>query len=173
MSLFFSLSACGSSFESEQQPGTAGGKNPVDAVSTFFRELNSALQDPDIVNRDVRQAWTGRLASYFAPSERIIQRDAMGTMLANFAEGLNQLEDDQQIIVEILYSSIDLVEAHDDRATVRILDGWLRMRHVQVLPGGNQRVISDQRQPLSEIIGSRTEEFPVLRVNGRWFITER
>jgi hypothetical protein len=166
------LIACGVPVETEQQNLEAGGQTPQAVATSFFNDLNQALQDPQIIEPETRDTWAARLSSYFAPSERMNQRTAIAYMLNTFADGQRQLEPNHTLTIEILFSSIELVEERGDHATVHIVDGWLRLREVQITPNGRQNVIRDQRRALLDVLGYHRDELPVLRVNNRWFMTE-
>ncbi len=145
---------------------------PEEVVERFLYDLNGALQDPNITQTDVREQWALQLANYFVPNERLDQRAEMNIMLHRFARGLTQLEDDQYLTVAIVYTDITLQEMTDDRATVQIVEGWLRLMQVRVAENGRQMVEKDQGRPLSEIIGYGSDALPLLQVGGYWFITE-
>ncbi len=166
------LVACGVPVETDQPDLEAGGQTPQAVMTSFFNDLNQALQDPQIVEPETRDFWAARLANYFAPSERLSQRMAIAYMLANVADDQRQLADDHVLTIEILFSSIELVEERGDHAIVHIVDGWVRLREVQINSNGRQNVIRDQRRSFREVLGLTSDELAVLRVNNRWFMTE-
>lgn len=157
--------------EEESLPVEAG--TPESVVAYFIRDLNSALNDPAIVEQEPRRQWAGRLANYFAPGERMTHRRSLALMLANVAASMQELETNQKLTVELTYSSIELTEQNDERAYVRIVDGWLRLKKVQLEPDGRQTIVRDQGRPLSDIIGDYSGDLPLVWSSGRWCITER
>lgn len=150
---------------------TIGRETPTLLVSDFFTDFNQALQDPQLDDEEIREIWALRLASYFAPSEQVVHRQALSHMLANFAYGSAQFAENQRLIVEILYSDITVKE-HGNHALVALVKGEVRLRRVRIEPNGTLTVQSDQRVPLSTVLGDYSEALPALRVNERWFLTE-
>lgn len=167
------LGACGLPLDAEQETDNLGSETPEEVVTSFFDSLNQALRDPQLTDLEVRRIWAGRLASYFAPSERTDQRYVLGRMLANYAADLETLESDQVLTLEVSYSGAQVVEQEDDFARVRLLDANLRFRQLQISEGGYRQVLRDQQRPLYEVLGQESRTFPVVEVNGRWFLTER
>lgn len=161
---------CGVPVEIEQED--TGGETPREVVGHFLDNLNQALQDPNLEQPKVREVWALQLASHFAPSERANQRLALEDMLTRFATSLSALGEDEQLTIEIRYESIRLDEQHGNRGSVYIVDGWLNLRQVHVAENGRKTVRRDQGGPLLEVIGLKSKVLPVLRVNGRWFLTE-
>lgn len=161
---------CGVPVEIEQE--SAGGETPQEVAGHFLDDLNRALQDPNIQRAKVREVWSIQLASHFTPSERANQRLAFEDMLSTFATSLAALDESEHLTIEVRYESIRLDEQHGSRGSVHIVDGWLNLRQVHVAENGKKTVQRDQGGPLPEVIGLESQVLPVLRVNGRWFLTE-
>lgn len=166
------LTACSTPVETEEDIGN-GSHNPQIVAERFFEDLNLALQDPQLGETEIRRSWAERLASHFAPSERTIQRDGFNQTLRNFAYNLAQLEDTERFTAEISYTTIEVVAEQDDLAVIRLVDGELHLKKTRVSAENRQEVLFDLRRPLTDVIGQTSGVFPVLRVNGRWFMTER
>jgi hypothetical protein len=168
------LTACGVPAEAEQEVAIMGGATPEEVVTDFFVNFNAALQDPEIDRQETRRMWAERLSSYFAPSERVDQRVTLQFMLANYAERVALLGDDQEATLEVSYEGV-LVRSEDEtRANVRLLDGFLRYRQVHVAENGYRSVVYDDERPLNDVLGKQQNDgFPVLQVGDRWFLTER
>lgn len=171
--LCFFVAACGVPLEAEQEGVGVGGESPRAVASTFFTVLNEALRDPQLKELETRRIWAERLASYFAPSERIDQRYVLDRMLASFGAGLEELEANHILTLEITYSDIVVTEDDAEHASVRLVDGTLRYRRVRVEQNGYRSVLRDEQQSLSHVLGLQEESFPVVQVNGRWFMTEQ
>lgn len=167
------LAGCGEPLEIETGIIGAGGSRPELVAAGFFDDLNEALQDPNITKPETRRTWAERLASYFAPSERVDQRKVIEKTLGTFAFEAGQLAEDQRLIVEVVYTNVELVEQIDNLARVRLTDGRLRLQRLRVSEDDQEQILFEQERPLAEVIGQEDNIFPVLRVNGRWFITER
>lgn len=150
-----------------------GGSSPEAVTESFFEDFNLALSDPDLDKDETRRSWSERLASYFAPAERIDQRIALGQMLAKFDASQHQLEEGQHLVFEVSFTAVEVVERADDQARVRLIDGKLHVRRVLEHDDGNLEILREQERPLMETIGQTSGTIPVLRVNGLWFLTER
>lgn len=167
------LTACAAPLEAEPERGSVGGESPLAVAVAFVGGLNEALQDPQLRELEVRRAWAERLASYFAPSERVDQRYVLGRMLARFAAGLAGHEANQILTLEITYSDIQVIEENSEHAQVRLLDGTMRYRRVRVEENGYRTVLRDEQHVLADVLGLQDGVLPVVQVNGRWFLTER
>lgn len=154
------------------QNETEGGSTPEEVVEYFLTNLNETLQSPDIELRENRQIWAVRLSNYFTPAERDYQRVVIGTMLATFARGLENLAENQRLVVEIVYTELVADESETNQTHVHIIDGELHLRWMRVDPGGAEVVQRDLRVPLTDMLGEYGKTFPVMQVNGRWFLTE-
>jgi len=171
--ILWGLSACGTPLEIDQDSVSFGGSTPEIVVERFFEDLNLAFQDPDIVNPDTRRIWSERLSRHFAPNERLAQRTVLGQGLRTFASGLLQLADDQQLITEITYDTLERVAVTSTSATVRVVNGKIRMQRLRIVDQRNHETLFTQERPLSVVIGQDSEMLPVVQVNGYWFMTER
>jgi hypothetical protein len=168
------LAGCSLPEDVEGNERAIGGETPEAVIRSFFDSLNTALQDPEITEQETRQVWAERLATYFAPSERIDQRDILWQMLADFATRLERVDEHMEITLEVTYEGMYIAEQSDDSAMVRLVGGTLHFRRVWVAENGYRSIVTDQRHSLNEVLGqSEQGGFAVLRVNGRWFLTER
>jgi hypothetical protein len=171
------LVGCGVPVEAERDDEIIGGDTPDAALIGFVSIFNEALNDPEIINIEARRTWAERLASFFAPSERVEQRGNLQVMLANFAARIEQIDDNEEVTLEITYEGVivdDTDDTDDTYANVRLLSGNLRFRRVYVAENGYREVLVDQEHPINDVLGQSGDSgFPVLRVGGRWFLTER
>ncbi len=165
------LSACAIAPTPSQELISGGGSSPEDVTESFFEDLNAALQDAELQDEEIRRSWTERLASRFAPSERASRRSLLGQMLADFAF-VRQNAAGERYQVEVLYNQVMLVSRDNDRASVRLIDGKIRITRYREDENGDQAIISEQERPLSDVIGLSGDAFPVIRVEQRWFLTE-
>jgi hypothetical protein len=167
------LAACGVPVE-EQDEQQLGGATPEDSIATFVADLNAALSDPELTEREVRQRWARRLASSFAPVERVDQRYVMQQMLADYASRRADLGNNLEVSLEISYEGLQVLNRQSDYPTVRLVNGAMRLREVRVAENGYRNIVNDQQYPLTELLGQGPQDgFPVVRVSGRWFLTER
>jgi hypothetical protein len=166
------LAGCAAVPGIEQEASSLGGTTPEEATADFVQRFNEALQDPALTELETRRIWAERLASYFAPSERVDQRYVLQRMLASFAAGMGQLEADQHMTLEISYSALQVMDESRQRATVRLVDGTLRFRRVRVTEDERRIVLLDQQRPLAQTLGLQQGTVPLVQVNGRWFLTE-
>lgn len=166
--LLLLLSACAN--VEQMSPSLVGGGNtPQDVVTSFVEDFNKALRDPQLDTRTRQNYWADLLASYFAPSERVDQRQNMAQALMTFAGGVDQLDADQKLVVEVTYSGIELSNQHDDRANIRLVDGTL---HLRIVRNSDQKTITDVQRPFDATIGQRDGTLPLVQLNGHWFLTE-
>jgi hypothetical protein len=158
----------------DEESSDLSGDTPEDVATNFFASLNEALQDPQLTEEQTRRAWAERLANYFAPTERAEQRQALGEMLAYFAADVEQLDNNQQMTLEVDFSGVQVIEPDslNEHVKVRLTDATIRYRLIQLGENGSRRILRDQQRPLYEVLGQEEETFPVIQVNGRWFITE-
>ncbi|MCG8350953.1 MAG: hypothetical protein MI924_24540, partial [Chloroflexales bacterium] len=87
-----------------------GGSSPEAVAESFFEDFNLALSDPKLGETETRLSWSERLASYFAPAERIDQRIAFGQMLVNFNASQYQLGEGQRLVFEVSFTTVEVVE---------------------------------------------------------------
>jgi hypothetical protein len=164
------LSACATATPT-QELISGGGSSPEDVTESFFEDLNAALQDADLQDAEIRRSWTERLASRFAPSERASRRSLLGQMLADFAF-VRENQAGERYQIEVLYNRVMLVSRDNDQASVRLIDGKIRITRYREAANGDQAIINEQERSLSEVIGLTSDVFPVIRVEQRWFLTE-
>lgn len=169
-SLLIATSGCDLALGSLQESQDA--LQPEAVVAAFITDFNSALQDPNIQQRETRQAWAIRLANYFAPAERAVQQSTLGFMLANFAGGLENLAENQRLVIEISYANLETVEQSEHQAQVAIVEGELLLRRMRVEPNGAIILQDTQEYPLSHVLGMYSDMLPVVWVSGQWFLTE-
>jgi hypothetical protein len=168
------LAACGVPVEVEQDEQQLGGATPEDVAAIFVADLNAALSDVELDQIETRRRWAGRLASSFAPVERVDQRYVLQQMLADYVDQRAALADDLELSLEISYEAIRVVNRQSDFPLVRLIGGAIRLREVRVAENGYRSIVSDQQYPLTDLLGQRGRDgFPVVRVGGRWFLTER
>ncbi len=174
LSLLLLLTACGVPVEVEQDEQQLGGTTPEDVAEAFVADLNAALSDPELDQIETRRRWAGRLASAFAPVERVDQRYVLQQMLADYVNQRTDLASDLELSLEISYEGIQVVNRQSDYPMVRLIGGAIRLREVRVAENGYRSIVSDQQYPLTDLLGQGAQNgFPVVRVSGRWFLTER
>lgn len=162
------LTGCAAAVEADSS-GT-GGSSPEAVTESFFEDLNAALQDPALDDLEKRRLWAARLAGHFAPSERITQRTFMARTLADLSYNLSQ-RSDERLLIEIIYSRIEMVERRSDEARVRLVDGKIRLTWYRDERDGSRLVLREQERSLTEVIGLSSGVFPTVRVNRQWFLT--
>jgi hypothetical protein len=145
-----------------------GGITPETVIERFVSDLNDALRDPALATPETNRAWAERLANHFAPSERVDQRTALRTMLSSFAASLSQLETGQRLLLDLSYSDVVIISREQNRAMVALNDGVLSLRWISA----NGDVIRQRSRSLTELLDIRNGGLPVIRVDGRWFLTE-
>lgn len=145
-----------------------GGSSPEQVVESFVEDLNKALADKNLAEASVRRSWAERLASYFAPSERIDQRTAMGEMLAGFVDGAQRPVVGSTLSLSITFTRIELLSRSDDKALVAIVDGTLLARWRD----DKGELLRERSAGLMDVIGQTSGGLPVLRVGSQWFLTE-
>ncbi|RRR75238.1 MAG: hypothetical protein EI684_05225 [Candidatus Viridilinea halotolerans] len=161
------LSACGSVLSVNELVG-AGGGSPRQVVESFLEDLNAALTDPELATPEARRAWAERLASHFAPSERVDQRNAMAAMLARFAASAASPAVGAYATLELTFSGTEIIEQHDGRALVRVVDGQFVLRFYNA----NGDLIRERSGGLIDLIGAQRDGLPTLQVGENWFMTE-
>jgi len=171
----FMLSACASSAVSNEVVDEAamsgGGTSPEVTVESFLSDLNKALKDPDLNRADVRDTWAESLANYFVPVERGAQRAAIRASLDNLAEGVSQLNADEEVSFEISFEPARRVREDQDTVYVEVPNAMISMVIQRTSNRGNT-TIWQQDESLGYLIGSNENIFPVMRVGVRWFLTE-
>jgi hypothetical protein len=173
--LLLGLAGCGGlSATPTPEPAEASGvNNPEPVVESFFEDLGKALNDPQLANDERRSYWVEQLAGYFAPGERDDQRLALREALGSFAGDLSRLEDGEVLKIEMrgFRDSRKSLSADGTRATVELPDATISMLITQASDKG-PITIYEQPIALSRIIGNATNSVPLVRIGGRWYLTE-
>jgi hypothetical protein len=162
----FLLSACGQPVALEET--AQGGASPEQVVESFLEDLNAALNDPSLDEIEVRRGWAERLAGYFAPSERVDQRIAMGEMLAGFVVTSRQPVVGDRMVMELTYSTVGVLSRTDETALVEVVDGAFILRWLNA----EGDLLRERTGSVMDIIGQTSGGLPVLRVGAQWFLTE-
>lgn len=174
------LAGCASQAPAVRQdelPG-AGGSIPEAAVEGFFEDLNRALADPSLGDDETRERWAETLAGYFAPSERIRQRAALARTLDAFLVSVDKAaaegQPDEQTLVTLEIQPqpvmVRTLRQQATRAEVELVDARLYLKIMRV-QGDRQRVIWEQTEPLQQLIGRQDGSVPLVRIDGRWFLS--
>jgi hypothetical protein len=145
-----------------------GNATPEGVVASFLDDLNAALADPNLADAAVRRSWAERLAGFFAPSERADQRQALGAMLAGFADSAARPAFGTRVQLEVSYTTTELLERSGDEALVGVVDGVVTLRWLD----DDGEVVRERAGALTELIGQASGGLPVLRVGPSWFLTE-
>lgn len=162
----FLLSSCGAAVL-EEDIGL-GGITPEAVVESFLEDLNAALAEPDLGVAAVRQAWANRLASYFAPGERADQRLALREMLDGFASANARPARGQRAELVITYDRIRALRTDELTAQVEVVNAVITVRWLDA----NGEVLLERSGALLRLIGREARGLPVVRVEGRWYLTE-
>lgn len=160
------LTACGQTVALEET--AQGGASPEQVVESFLEDLNAALNDPSLDQVDVRRGWAERLAGYFAPSERVDQRTAMGDMLVGFVASSRQPVVGERMVMELTYSNVEVLQRDANTALVEITDGTFVLRWLNA----TGEPLRERSGSIMEVIGQPSGGLPVLRVGAQWFLTE-
>lgn len=165
------LAGCGET-EAPREGQLSGINNPESVVVSFFEDLGDALKDPSLGSAERRGYWVDRLAGYFAPNERDDQRLALREALGSFAGDLEQLEADETLTLELRgFERVRKVSEEGERATVQLPEATLYMLITRATESGPV-TIYEQPIALSRLIGSAQNTVPLVRVGGRWYLTE-
>jgi hypothetical protein len=151
----------------------SGVNNPEPVVESFFEDLGAALNDPRLAEAERRTYWVEQLAGYFAPNERDDQRLALREALGSFAEDMAKLADGEALTIEMHGFTQGRKSLSDDgmRATVELPDATITMLITQASDRGPITVY-EQPIALSQVIGSSDNSVPLVRIGGRWYLTE-
>ena len=169
------LASCGAVPQPSPAPveQLGGGISPETVTLDFFKDLGDALRDPNLRSDDRRAYWVDRLAGYFAPNERDDQRLALREALGSFAHDLEGLAEDEKLTIEL--RGFDLVEgdvAADGRqATVRLPEATIYMLITRATDQG-PLTIYEQPIGFDRVIGSPEKSVPLVKIGGRWYLTE-
>lgn len=178
------LAACSPAATDESDTAILGfgSTSPQEAALSFFENLNAALADPALGQGVRRRYWADRLASSFAPAERADQRVLMGDMLARFSEaaerrladtaaGAGRPTAEYMLTLEVESGGIELVNQRENRASVHLTDGMLRLRIVQRTATQGEVIVLNSERPLAEALGLSDGLLPVARISGLWFMS--
>jgi hypothetical protein len=178
------LAACGPAPANQSEAAILGfgSTSPQDAASSFFENLNEALNDVSLGHAERRRYWADRLASSFAPAERSNQRILLGDMLTRFSQAAEQrLADvaanagrptsEYKLTLEVESGGIELVSQRENRASVRLTEGMLRLRVVQRTATQGEIVVLNSERPLAEALGLNDGLLPAVRISGLWFMS--
>lgn len=149
-----------------------GGSTPQAVAANFFEDFNTALEDPAINTPETRRIWAERLAGYFTPVERADQRLAIRQALANFAYQQANVPAGEALTLRITYTAIAVLTVQNEEAMVQLVDGRFVFQRFK-LGEGDPQLIREQIEAIGTVLGMGDAGFPVHRVNGRWFMTER
>ncbi|WP_298482255.1 hypothetical protein [uncultured Chloroflexus sp.] len=145
-----------------------GGVTPEAVVESFLEDINAALADPALNEAATRQMWANRLASYFAPSERADQRQVMREMLDGFASANTRPTRGSRAEVTISYDRTRVLRADDRTALVEIANAVITVRWRD----NEGNLLLERNGALLRLIGREESGLPVIRVDGRWYLTE-
>lgn len=151
---------------------SGGGFNPESVVQSFFEDFGRALQDPNLAQEETRTYWVERLVTYFAPAERDDQRIALASSLAAFANDLGQLADDEAVVFELHgFDRVEKVADDGERAIVRLPSASIYMALTRASDAG-PRPFYEQTISLGQVTGRADGSVPMVKIEGRWYLTE-
>ena len=167
-------SAC-SGLPAEQTDDTiqsgGGGLSPESVTRGFFQDFGSALKDTNLTDEDARDSWVERLAGYFAPNERDVQRIALSDALYSFASDRARLNPDEELTIEIKFDEPRSISNDGTRALVLLPNASIFM---QISKMTDQGPVPYYEQPISldRVIGRPDGSVPTVKIGSRWFLTE-
>jgi hypothetical protein len=153
-----------------QSTPSGGSFSPEAVAQSFFEDLGNALRDPKLADDQQRGAWVERLAGYFAPNERDDQRIALREALDSFANGLDKLELNEDLQLDLKIDRLEQVSQAGDRAMIRPVNGAIYVLITRTTSAGVQNLY-EETVPLERIIGNNGS-VPVLRIGRSWYLTE-
>ena len=167
------LAGCGPGSAEPAAQGGSGGSDisPERVAENFFDDLHSALKDQQLADDSKRGQWVERLAGYFAPNERDDQRIALRAALDGFVDGRGKLEPNEDMSIELHYDGVEKVSESGSRATVRLVNGSIKIMITRTTETGVATLYQDNVS-LNRIIGSPDGTIPVIRVGRTWYLTE-
>jgi hypothetical protein len=170
--LLLSLAGCSVTPEPDSSQGapTGGSFSPEAVAESFFEDLGSALGDEKLADDQQRGAWVERLAGYFAPNERDDQRIALREALDSFTSGLDKLEPNEHLTLDLKIERLEQVSQTDDRAMIRPVNGAIYVLITRTTSAGIQNLY-EETVPLERIIGNNGS-VPVVRIGRSWYLTE-
>lgn len=166
LALGFFLGGCGAAALDDNVG--LGGVTPEAVVESFLEDMNAALADPALNEAATRQMWANRLASYFAPGERTDQRQVMREMLDGFASANTRPARGSRAEVTISYDRTRVLRADDRTALVEIVNAVMTVRWRD----NEGNLLLERNGALLRLIGREESGLPVIRVDGRWYLTE-
>ena len=149
---------------------TGGSFSPEAVAESFFEDLGNALRDEKLADDQQRGAWVERLAGYFAPNERDDQRIALRAALDSFTTGLDKLEPNEHLTLDLKIERLEQVSQAGDRAMIRPVNGAIYVLITRTTSAGIQNLY-EETVPLERIIGNNGS-VPVLRIGRSWYLTE-
>lgn len=164
--LLWLLVGCGAT-ALEEDTGL-GGVTPEAVVESFLEDVNAALTDPLLSEATARNVWANRLASYFAPGERADQRLVMQEMLDGFARANTQPARGVRAEVVITYDRTRVLQIRESTALVDVVNAIMTVRWLD----NDGNVVLERSGALLQLIGREASGLPVIRVDGRWYLTE-
>ncbi len=148
-----------------------GGISPESVTQSFFEDFTSALSDPGLNAPDRRNYWVVRLAAYFTMEERRDQEKSIDSALTHFVEGRTGLADNETLTLELRYDRPQKVADDGTRALVKLPNATIAMTIVQATSSGPVTVY-EQPIGLDKVTGRSDSTVPLVKVNGRWYLTE-
>ena len=170
--MLLSLAGCGIApgLDGAQNGQVGGSFSPEAVAESFFEDLGNALRDPKLADDEQRGAWVERLAGYFAPNERDDQRIALREALDSFTNGLNELETNEELKLELKIERLEQVSQAGDHAMIRPVNGAIYVLITRTTKAGVQNLY-EETVPLERIIGNNGS-VPVVRIGRSWYLTE-
>jgi hypothetical protein len=156
--------------DSAQSALTGGSFSPEAVTESFFEDLGNALRDEKLADDQQRGAWVERLAGYFAPNERDDQRIALRAALDSFTIGLDKLESNEHLTLDLKIERLEQVSQTDDRAMIRPVNGAIYVLITRTTSAGVLNLY-EETVPLERIIGNNGS-VPVVRIGRSWYLTE-
>jgi hypothetical protein len=170
--LLLALAGCAVTPEPDAAQGapTGGSFSPEAVAESFFEDLGNALRDEKLADDQQRGAWVERLSGYFAPNERDDQRIALRAALDSFTAGLDKLESNEHLTLDLKIERLEQVSQSDDRAMIRPVNGAIYVLITRTTSVGIQNLY-EETVPLERIIGNNGS-VPVVRIGRSWYLTE-
>jgi hypothetical protein len=170
------LSACTATTTTIEDLGGGSRISPDIVAQRFFEEFGAALNDPQLGDSERRSKLAEQLAEYFAPNERNDQRIALNSALANFAEGLRGLDENQTLSLQLRITDVLIVSETENEALVRPINGSEQASIYLLISRTTERgaIIPEYEQEVSfeQVFGRPNGTVPVVKIGDRWFLTE-
>ncbi|MEN9936151.1 MAG: hypothetical protein RLZZ387_2730 [Chloroflexota bacterium] len=167
------LAGCAEPVELASGSELADRNNPESVVINYFEDLGRALKDPQLVREERREYWVEQLAGYFAPNERNDQRLALQESLSRFASDVSELAEGETLTLELrgFKQTQRLIAADGQSATIVLPDATVYMLITRASERG-PIVVYEQPIEFNRVIGSPTKSVPLVKIGGRWYLTE-